>query len=618
MSKEQKDESVDDLIDDFDGLGVSSKPKFIANTIIYGEGEESDESSDESYDSSDKRFDELDTQDPHSFPYRTFRITKSKAKKTKGEYKFSKPVGFVEEGEVAPTDTDYSARKSVVVQPFLDNLYKTGFEDESKEFIEDTVSASIALNRPLSLSSRKNNLLHKELQAKKESPIEHKEFGVFWKFNWYDSSNSVVKYDVVKSFYKKLKRYDSEHGTSKAEDFRKICESGIAVPYQELREAAKNHDNTKKLVTDTRLASPDSDVYLSVVDGDTVSFNGIYSAYLRIHGKSETTPTVMSTGYEFTEEKEGDLPLIEGAKLCRGIRVATAKFVKLGIYITEPNFCVMILPEDETVAESFIDKSIKAGGAIIKNAESVALMRNLIASRGLDNIEAVMSDDKPLLTAIPPRVRLTKSHKTPIKFSEGFKAGLGPTEKDFVSFKQMSQSHVHEGVWIDNLSINRAITLKKGFHFKFKGLLTKYLKSEITPVDQKLLLTIISAEDLARVKSAYEAKEKIIQLYKDENLRKADQQALIDYISEHEELEIDDFEAEFLEIIANAEIISLLEDEILDLGEMSEVSSDILRELLYDDEIISLLKEERVLMKFTQFIVNILKIQMKEWGILVL
>ncbi len=305
------------------------------------------------------------------------------------------------------------------------------------------------------------------------------------------------------------------------------------------------------------------------------------------------TPTVMSTGYEFTEEKEGDLPLIEGAKLCRGIRVATAKFVKLGIYITEPNFCVMILPEDETVAESFIDKSIKAGGAIIKNAESVALMRNLIASRGLDNIEAVMSDDKPLLTAIPPRVRLTKYHKTPIKFSEGFKAGLRPTEKDFVSFKQMSQSHVHEGVWIDNLSINRAITLKKGFHFKFKGLLTKYLKSEITPVDQKLLLTIISAEDLARVKSAYDAKEKIIQLYKDENLRKADQQALIDYISEHEELEIDDFEAEFLEIIANAEIISLLEDEILDLGEMSEVSSDILRELLYDDEVISLLKEER-------------------------
>ncbi len=165
MSKKQKDEFVDDLIDDFEELGVSSKPKFIANTIIYGEGEESDESSDESYDSSDERFDELDTRDLHSFPYRTFRITKSKAKKTKGEYKFSKPVGYVEEEEFPTTDKDYSTRKSVVVQPFLDNLYKTGFEDGSKESIEDAVSVSVALNRPLSLSSRKNNLLHSHLMV---------------------------------------------------------------------------------------------------------------------------------------------------------------------------------------------------------------------------------------------------------------------------------------------------------------------------------------------------------------------------------------------------------------------------------------------------------------------
>ena len=407
-----QDKSIDNLIDDFQKLQTSTKPKFVANSIMYVGGQESEESSDEEYDSSDEAiFDDLDIKDKSTLPYRTYTIKTSKAKDNAGQEVYSTPIGFVKPTEVATYEGDTNGWESIIVQPFLDNLYGNGFESNSTGLINDTVSASLLLNRPLSLSTRKNNLLTKELQAKTDSPITHNKFSIFWKFNWYDKNNKIVEYDTVKTFYKQLKRYDALHETAKAEEFRSYCESGIAVPYQGLRELAKNHEKTKELVRKARIDSPGSDVYLSIVDGDTVSFNGIYSAYLKIHARAEIVPTIMSTCYEFTKEKETDAPFVKGSELCRKIRVATAKFVKLGIYITEPNVCVLVPKELDTLEASFIDKTIKLG-----NAESAALMRNLIKSRGIDNLEVVISDDNPLLTAIPPRARKTKSGKNPIKF----------------------------------------------------------------------------------------------------------------------------------------------------------------------------------------------------------
>ncbi len=588
MAKKQ-DIIIDKLVDGFEELNVSKKPKFVVNSIVYADGEESEESSDEEYDSFDRGlFDELNIRDRSTLPYRPYTIKISRAKKKLGEEVYSTPVGFVVGADVEAYDGVPAERYSTTVKPFLKELYKSGFESGSTSLIEDTVSASLLLNRPLSLSTRKNNLLTKELQAKTESPIIHNKFSVFWRFDWYDTNNKVVEYKTVRTFYKKLKRYDAENSTSKAEDFRSYCESGIAVPYQGLRELAKNHEKTKELVREARIDSPGSDVYLSIVDGDTVSFNGIYSAYLRIYGKADVVPTIMSTCYEFTQEKAADLPFVEGSKLCKKIRVATAKFVKLGIYITEPNVCILIPSERDTLAESFIDSTLKLG-----NAESAALMKNLIKSRGIDNLEVVISNDNPLLTAIPPRVRKTKSGKTQIKFSKEFESGLGPTEKDLVSFKQMSQSHVHEGVWLDNLYINRAFEIS-GNHYRFKGLLTRYLDESrgLTTSEKKELFEMVSKEDLARIKSAYLEKEKAIQIYKNENLRNADQQELIDFITAQGEYDIEDFDAEFLQILANADIVLLLKDGILDLGELSDIPYDVLKELLYDDEIISLLKDK--------------------------
>lgn len=590
MAKKQ-DESIDDLIGDFQTLQTSTKPKFVANSIIYVDGQESDESSDEEYDSSDEAiFDDLDIGDKSTLPYRTYTIKTSKAKKMVGQEIYSTPIGFVEPTEVETYEGAPNNRESTIVKPFLDNLYQNGFEQNSTGLINDTVSASLLLNRPLSLSTRKNNLLTNELQAKTESAIVHNKFSIFWKFNWYDANNKIVEYDTVRTFYKKLKRYDASYETTKAEEFRSHCESGIAVPYQGLRELAKNHEKTKELVRKARIDSPGSDIYLSIVDGDTVSFNGIYSAYLRIYAKAEIAPTIMSTCYEFTKEREVDTPFVKSSELCRKIRVATAKFVKLGVYITEPNVCILVPEELDTLGVSFIDKTIKLG-----NAESVALMRNLIKSRGIDNLAVVISDDNPLLTAIPLRARNLKAHKEiPIKFSQEAELGLGLTEKDFVSFKQISQSHVHEGVWLDNLYINKAIKLKAGCHFKFKGLVTKYLKEEITNEEEASLLQIVSENDLACIKRAYDEKEKAIQLYKKDNLQNADQRKLLDFINQHDDFDLGDFTSEFLQIIATADIQSLLEDNVLDLEELSDVRTDVLKELLYENLVIEELVEENI------------------------
>jgi hypothetical protein len=80
------------------------------------------------------------------------------------------------------------------------------------------------LNRPLSLSTRKNNILIKELEYKTESVIAHKKSGIFWEFNWYQKGSTKVGYDTVKSFYKKLKRYDKDNDTSKAKQFLDLNE----------------------------------------------------------------------------------------------------------------------------------------------------------------------------------------------------------------------------------------------------------------------------------------------------------------------------------------------------------------------------------------------------------
>jgi hypothetical protein len=296
--------------------------------------------------------------------------------------------------------------------------------------------------------------------------------GIFWEFQWYDHTDEPASYYEVRRFYKKLKKYDKSNNTSKAERFLQLSETGIAVPYQQLREYAKNHHNTTQLIDKYK----DNDVYLSIVDDDTVSFNGIFSAYIQIHDESQKNgkgvPTLMSTGYEITEERAGDYPIVEGCKLDRMIRIATAKHLPLSVYYPEPNFCVLVRSVADLRKESFINTNKTT------DDESVGFIKNILKSRESDGtkIVAIFSEYNPLITAIPRRFRYYK--KSPEKliineFSERFKQRQQPTYYDLYLFKQFSQSHVDLWEWITNLYRNVGIQVKfeggSGSHREFVG-----------------------------------------------------------------------------------------------------------------------------------------------------
>jgi hypothetical protein len=150
--------------------------KFVVNAIIYVNGKESDESSDDEslppehkYNpaTDEERFDKLVFNDNNqrNLPFRSFIVNKNRAQNGGNCEKFSNPVGFLERREVA----NLSNNALTITEKFVDKLYESGLEENNNENIQDVVSVSILLNRPLSLSSRKNGLLEKKGNYKSTS-----------------------------------------------------------------------------------------------------------------------------------------------------------------------------------------------------------------------------------------------------------------------------------------------------------------------------------------------------------------------------------------------------------------------------------------------------------------
>ena len=464
----------------------SSLPRFLINTIAFVPDKDdtmAGDSSDEEYDDTFKyyqnRYDSEQgigfyypfSQNKSFLPYRTCTITQGTQGKGKNKQPVmveSQEVGSFrgEEKQLSPENTN--TLPSRVVGPLLNKLVEHGYGERDKDKLAETVSISIGLNRPKSLSTRKNKALLDELQASNDPvlAVDCVKTGFYWEHNWYNQNNQSVPYAEVRKFYKQLKRYDKQYGTQKAKEFREINEQGTAVPYQALREYVKSHQKTQALVQKFRQKSPNSDIYFSFIDSDTVDFNGIYSAYLRIHQAHKmqygSGPTVMSTGYEFRGNGE-DYPYQAGSQLDRAIRVETAKYIPLGVYYPEPNFCVFLPPTHigwytytrtwdsynlTTLTESFIsqgDSELKKQG----NAESVALLRQVQKRQGATFI---FSDDNPLITEIPARTKLTE-HGNPRVFSQQFKNKRLPTPSDIKAIK-FNQSHFDDQNWVNNLFIN--------------------------------------------------------------------------------------------------------------------------------------------------------------------
>ncbi|MHB9147984.1 MAG: tetratricopeptide repeat protein [Candidatus Amoebophilus sp.] len=485
-----------------------NRPNYLINTIAYvpydrklDEEDSSDEDISDEFEES--MFERLTEYGTRNFPFiiTSKKFLEDSGRKNKNKNKNDqrscsiKILGDCLPGNIPPSLTKKDkgeTERSTIIQPYLDKLSEGAFNSPASINLE-RISVSFALNRPRSLSTRRNRALYRELEATADSAIKHRKFAFFWDYPWHNCSQecypsivicpptipathnpSPVPYLTVRSFYKQLKRYDKEHGTNKAIIFLAANEDNQKhrVPYQALRQRLKEHPQTKELVSSFTSKTPNASIYFSLIDSDVISFNSIYSAYDQIYLESKnqgTEPIVMSTGYEFptrSSEPLGDTikdmaPALNFAsQLDRIIRVATASIIPLGVYYPEPNVCVLLPKGLPTLPESFIgEKEDKQNGDV----ESAILLRQAKDRKGINICPTtfVFSQRNPLITTIPPRMMLNKQGKdgakSPINFSESFIRGLyqNITSEDIVKATEVSQSHAGKQKWGGFLYKNR-------------------------------------------------------------------------------------------------------------------------------------------------------------------
>lgn len=205
----------------------SQTVKFIVNVPIYVltdiDGDSPDESDDNTFIEDQFNF---DVKDQISFPYRTFDIKEKINKSKKKEKSVLKKVIEHRVGSLTQEDLDLpldQAKLKVATvsksQTFLDLVKDTGFEAQDKDNLSN-IKVSIGLNRPKSLSTRKNDSLKKQLHSTENNADMHEKFAFFWNISWTDNTGKPVEYCKVKHFYKQLKKKD----LNKAEEFLRFNE----------------------------------------------------------------------------------------------------------------------------------------------------------------------------------------------------------------------------------------------------------------------------------------------------------------------------------------------------------------------------------------------------------
>lgn len=540
-------------------------PKFVASGIVYVPEREYEE--DSSDDEPDEEFLELLKSKP--FPY----YAKKKTHVRKIDFKDEQP----NEGE---------ALESLVVNPILKLLEEGAYEEDDKHHLKEDFAVSLALNRMRSVSSRKNNSLKDELGTDtSKGDVKHTKFGFFWECQWYKRSDPKDRklkdkeVGEVRTFYKKLKKHDPDAAC----DFLRVAESGVPVPYQRLREYAKNHDLTKSLVREHRQSDADVPIYLALIDGDTVSFNGVYSSYSSI-GENITPPTVMSTGYVFSDK---EFHMYLSSLMDLNIRIITAKHLPSGVYYPEPNTCILIPAGFDTVPESFRDSQCKD-----ETCEAAAILRQV---KDRDNASFTFTTGNPIITTTPPRAYKTKKGVSDLSFSPGAKGGASPNNEDFSIMAQVSQSHQDPYVWAINLYINRGFSVSCAAG-TFRSLIAKIRKEkgeERSKAVSELKQYVDPDKVVDAIVKAWDEVSEYIEQFKDMYARSDDEQQLLEIIDAEEGLEIKDFSREKILILSRAEVVSLIEDGILNITDLKNSDIKVIEAIFYSEVAIELLQEGR-------------------------
>jgi hypothetical protein len=332
-----------------------------------------------------------------------------------------------------------------------------------------------------------------------------------------DEFNAEIDKDQASDYLQQeIKVRENHAGKCKMEVCRYEKEGG--VPYKWLREKLKNHQNTKDLVCRARDSGAPA-VYLSLVDKDTLNFNGIYEAYQKIYKQHKTNPPiVVSTGYVFgnalslsEEERQIVRPLIIASYLDRAVRAAIASNFSAGIYYPEPNLCVLIESEEETLHKGFAPNDKDQQG------ESAALLHKI----NQDRLWIFTDKHNPIVTTIPYRAaRNKKPNSKGEKNMLGFKGSVltqkgALSDDDFSLFAQVAQSHMQPRQLASYLSINGGFALSRSNRSSLKkelaGVFTKSLRKDFAPED----LALLPEKVRKQIKKGLNQAKKVVQSYKE-------------------------------------------------------------------------------------------------------
>lgn len=392
--------------------------------------------------------------------------------------------------------------------------------------LEPRVSVLLGLNKMRSMSTRKNKALEKAFNAIERCSIRYSKIAFYWdgiyKASCVGSEPDscvwkVLPYEVIRKFYKQLKRVNPQLAT----EFQQKLESRKSeiVPYREIRDFIKNHTETKNLVKKFREKTPQNDIYMVFFDAD------IQSLYRNTKSKGplalfdeyylQKKYDIFSTGYLIKEPTNKPLEIAVKADLT--VRNAIAKYLKRGIYPTEPCMLIKILKEEETIEENF---SSPSETKYLSPKEMPILIDKILKKRNLDPQDSMLFDSRGAIVTKCP-VRMFRQFSTVATNSNGL---ILWSLKDFAKMRDINQTHYN--------SRDFAKYLIKSLEITKTILVQKYQLSD-SKVFSNVLISIIS-----RIFSAYDPIERAKKMSLESGI--SFQKCLIDIIKSDDEPVIDE------------------------------------------------------------------------------
>ena len=405
-----------------------------------------------------------------------------------------------------------ATQSSGIVQSLTEKISQEAFLPTSDKTLKkqqlDHLSVIIGLNRPRSLSSRKNRLLEEELEKTVTAELQVRFFAMFWDFPWArinpaknKSSGNPPSHEEIRSFYQQLKKKDA----ARARQFRRNTEnskerSRRMVPYRRIREMIKNHELTRELVHIFRQTNPAANIYLFFCDADTSLFNGCFTTYTQMDQQTKNKIGAMTTGYLFDSN---NAMIRLASELDMRVREATTKHLQRGAYYPEPSLCIMVSPESDSVPESFEEKT--DDGADYEAPQESPIILKKVANR--PNVLFVFAFQNPLITRTPERattnkIKTKKGTKNSLAFSATFNKSTNKfdnwTMQDLVNItKNSAQSHAHPRSWAINVLNGLKLETKDTLKEKTKKIIfadgTSFeIKKRIGNVIREIAISLLS------------------------------------------------------------------------------------------------------------------------------